>query len=566
VTPGTPVVIEDATGTPVGELVLNPDGTLTFTPNENYNTETPLEIDYTVEDPQGATATATINLVVRPVNDAPIATDNGPIPTAPNTPVSGNVITDNNGDGVDSDLDGDVLTVTQFLVDADGDGEPDEFNAGQIATIRLADGTVVGQLVISSTGAYTFTPATGYKGPVPDTTYTLSDGTSSDTAVLSFGAVPNLAPQPLNDGPTPTAVNTPVTGNVLVNDVDPNGDPLTVTQFTIAGVPGTFTAGETAEIPGVGTLVINPDGSYVFTPATGYTGAIPSATYTVTDGTATGTAVLSFAAIPAEPRPPAPPPPPAPPAPPPPPPPPPAPAPSDPSRPGWSPEPVAPPAPVSPPPVSPSELHVLYAVGGASAESGLFSSPLGEIHASSPLMGEALAQVPDNLLFDSSRRGEQLGLIKERAFGEMQTMKPSLYVQYAVRHQPITTDPSLWVQHAVRASQLESQLRSASTDASNSATPGYSSLVDPFALGSPGAVLPELKLAEITVPEARNDAAVAKATVEAPVPTEVVKVEEPAPKPVEKPKAASGLRTQLERFAKDRGQSARPITRAPAQS
>jgi hypothetical protein len=181
-------------------------------------------------------------------------------------------------------------------------------------------------------------------------------------------------------------------------------------------------------------------------------------------------------------------------------------------------------------------------------------------------MGEALAQVPDNLLFDSSRRGEQLGLIKERAFGEMQTMKPSLYVQYAVRHQPITTDPSLWVQHAVRASQLESQLRSASTDASNSATPGYSSLVDPFALGSPGAVLPELKLAEITVPEARNDAAVAKATVEAPVPTEVVKVEEPAPKPVEKPKAASGLRTQLERFAKDRGQSARPITRAPAQS
>ncbi len=44
----------------------------------------------------------------------------------------------------------------------------------------------------------------------------------------------------------------------------------------------------------MGTLSIAANGAYVFTPAAGYAGAVPSATYTLSDGSLTATATLSF--------------------------------------------------------------------------------------------------------------------------------------------------------------------------------------------------------------------------------------------------------------------------------
>jgi hypothetical protein len=205
-------------------------------------------------------------------------------------------------------------------------------------------------------------------------------------------------------------------------------------------------------------------------------------------------------------------------------------------------------------------------VGGSAAERGLFASPVGEIQAGEPLMGEAMAQVPDSLMFDSSTRGAEQGLIRERAFGEMQTFQPALYVQSAVRHQPITTDPNLWVQHAVRSSQLESQLRAGAAVANNSAMPGYNTLFDPFALGAPRPEGSEVKVAEVQAPEVRQEA-VAHTVVDPEAQAHAVKNGgDSAEKPVEKPRAALGLRSQLERFAKDRSQSARPVTRTSVSS
>jgi len=57
-------------------------------------------------------------------------------------------------------------------------------------------------------------------------------------------------------------------------------------------------SGSTATLAGVGTLVINADGSYTFAPAANYDGAVPVATYTVTDGTLTSTATLSVSITP----------------------------------------------------------------------------------------------------------------------------------------------------------------------------------------------------------------------------------------------------------------------------
>jgi large repetitive protein len=170
------------------------------------------------------------------------------------------------------------------------------------------------------------------------------------------------------------------------------------------------------------------------------------------------------------------------------------------------------------------------------------------------------------LLFENNSRGEHIGLIRERGFGEVQVVRPDLYVQLAVRHQPISTDPSLWVQHAVRSSQLESQIRAAYIEAENSAAPGNSSLIDPFALGAPRPEGSAIKVAEAEVPDNRQEA-IAKTVSEPAKSPEVVKAEaQTADKPVDKPRAAAGLRNQLQLFAKDRAHSARPITRSTVSS
>src|SRR5690606_30052469 len=94
-------------------------------------------------------------------------------------------------------------------------------------------------------------------------------------------------------------------GNVLDNDTNPDDGEgpttLKVTTFTIDGQE--FTAGTTVTIgvgDGIGTFILNKDGSYVFTPAKHYSGAVPVITYTIqepsTDGEAglTDTAQLIF--------------------------------------------------------------------------------------------------------------------------------------------------------------------------------------------------------------------------------------------------------------------------------
>ncbi len=77
----------------------------------------------------------------------------------------------------------------------------------------------------------------------------------------------NNPPDAVNDAFT-TEVNTPVSGNVLPNDSDPDSDPLTVIANTQ---------------PGNGSVVVNPDGSFTYTPNNGFDGS-DTFTYTITDG------------------------------------------------------------------------------------------------------------------------------------------------------------------------------------------------------------------------------------------------------------------------------------------
>jgi hypothetical protein len=73
------------------------------------------------------------------------------------------------------------------------------------------------------------------------------------------------------------------TGNVLANDSDVD-DTLTVATFTVNGDAATYSGGDTAAIAGIGTVQIQTDGSYTFTPAANWNGDMPQVTYTTNTG------------------------------------------------------------------------------------------------------------------------------------------------------------------------------------------------------------------------------------------------------------------------------------------
>ncbi len=265
-----------AASSPNGVVAINGDGTLTFTPSANYFG--PATISYTVSDGT-LSDTATVYLQVTPVNDAPIANDDT-TPTTEDTAATGNVLSN------DTDLEGDALSVTQF-----------EYGGTTVAAGSLVSIAGVGSLQINSNGTFTFTPAPNYNGAVPVATYTLSDGSATDTATLSLTPIASVNDDPFATGDTVSVTeDTPATGNVLTNDSDLDGDALSVSGFEFGGIA--YAAGTLASIAGVGTLVVEANGDFTFTPALNYAGAVPAATYTISDGVGgSASAPLSFGSV-----------------------------------------------------------------------------------------------------------------------------------------------------------------------------------------------------------------------------------------------------------------------------
>jgi hypothetical protein len=148
---------------------------------------------------------------------------------------------------------------------------------------------------VLASGAYTFTPSLNFNGTAPVATYVVTDGVRTATATLtvSFTAVDD-APVAVNDsysGPQGSLLS----GNVLANDYDPEGSPLSVTAFTIGGTTYNmiyFSA--SATIPGVGSFQLFSDGRFTFTPLAGFVGQVPVITYTVLGGGKTSNAALAL--------------------------------------------------------------------------------------------------------------------------------------------------------------------------------------------------------------------------------------------------------------------------------
>ena len=259
---------------------------LTFTGAPNANGSNYASFGFKVQD-NGGTAnngidtstpnTLTIN--VTPVNDLTDGSES--VTTVEDTAISGNVLANSvNPDGPA------VASVTTFTVAGDNTVYP----AGQTATMAG-----IGTLIINSDGSYIFTPAANYAGVVPETTYSVTDGLATVASTLTIAITPVNDLTDASESVT-TLEGTPVSGNVLANSVNPDGPAAaSVTTFTVAGDATVYTAGQTATLAGVGTLVINSNGSYTFTPAANYAGVVPVTTYSVTDGLATVSSTLTIA-------------------------------------------------------------------------------------------------------------------------------------------------------------------------------------------------------------------------------------------------------------------------------
>ncbi|WP_189062383.1 retention module-containing protein, partial [Shewanella hanedai] len=164
----------------------------------------------------------------------------------------------------DSDIDN-ALTVASFEVNGE------TFTAG--TTVELEGGS----LVINENGSYTFTPNDNWNGAVPVITYTTNTG-STATLTIEVNAVDD--PSIVVDDNNTIDEDGVASGNVLANDSDIDSD-LIVISFEVEDV--SYDAGSTVTLDG-GTLVIEPDGSYTFTPNDNWNGSVPVITYTTNTG------------------------------------------------------------------------------------------------------------------------------------------------------------------------------------------------------------------------------------------------------------------------------------------
>jgi gliding motility-associated-like protein len=81
------------------------------------------------------------------------------------------------------------------------------------------------------------------------------------------------------DDSVSTEINIPVSGNVLDNDIEKDGNKLLVLNFYVNGIP--YVAGDTVNIDGVGVFTLNEDGLFYFAPNDQYVGELPDIIYEI---------------------------------------------------------------------------------------------------------------------------------------------------------------------------------------------------------------------------------------------------------------------------------------------
>jgi hypothetical protein len=234
-----------------GTVSCTGGGACSYTPDPGYNG--PDSFDYEISDGNGGEDTGTVSVTVLPGNNPPVA-DDETLTTSEDESGSVNVLVG------DTDLDDDPLNVTTPSPAAEH-----------------------GTVSCTAQGVCTYTPAADYSG-ADSFEYTVSDGRGgTDAGTVTVTVTPG------NDPPSAAAdtLTAPEDGDaeadVLANDVDVDGDALSVTGSTDGAH---------------GDVSCTPAGTCTYTPAADYAGP-DTFTYTVADGNGgTDTASVSVTVTP----------------------------------------------------------------------------------------------------------------------------------------------------------------------------------------------------------------------------------------------------------------------------
>ncbi|MEO1706898.1 MAG: Ig-like domain-containing protein [Pseudomonadota bacterium] len=262
---GDPLTVTAVTPPTNGTVTINPDGTVTYLPDPQFNgTDT---FTYTIDDGNGGTDTAMVTITVDPVADDPVVPTGIPEqPGEDGTPIP-------------------PLDVSTFVEDPDGD--PLTFSAPDLPP-GLSIDPMTG--IISGTPD----PSASQGGPNSDGDYpviiTVSDPNGGSVDIPVTYTITNPPPVAADDGIIPVTEDTPTFIDVLNNDSDPDGDPITVTE--VNGTP--LTQGVPVSLPSGATVILEESGSLTYTPALNQTGT-DSFVYTIDDGEGgTDTATVSL--------------------------------------------------------------------------------------------------------------------------------------------------------------------------------------------------------------------------------------------------------------------------------
>jgi hypothetical protein len=255
-----------------GIVTLNADGTLSFTPTANYNGNT--SFTYTVTS-GGTTETATVIVLVNPVNDPPVNT------------VPGNQSTEEDSQlaitGISvADIDGDILTTTlsvsNGILNVTPGGSVTVGNNGT-NTVTLTGTPAQINAVLAG---LTYTNTADYHGSDVLTVIT-TDGTATDTDTINITINPVVD---ITDDVVSTDEDTPLNIDVNANDSFENAG------HTITAINGTAISEGNSVAVDNGSVTLNADGSLNFTPTANYNGTTDF-TYTVTSGGTTETATVT---------------------------------------------------------------------------------------------------------------------------------------------------------------------------------------------------------------------------------------------------------------------------------
>ncbi|MEZ8761446.1 tandem-95 repeat protein, partial [Vibrio alginolyticus] len=224
-------------------VVDNGDGTYTVTPEADFNGE--LDLTFDISDGQ-ETISSSIDLTVRPINDAPVPEDK----TFEVEEDGTLIFTDADLLAGATDIEGDNLTVEGVSYDG-GDG-------------ILTD---------NGNGTYTFAPNENFNGDV-NFSFDVSDGTDTVSANIDVSVTP------VDDAP--------VSGN-LAYSVDEDGS-IRLSQEQLlsqaSDVEGDALTASNLSVDGNATVTQNDDGSFTITPDADFNGDI-DISFDISDGTNT---------------------------------------------------------------------------------------------------------------------------------------------------------------------------------------------------------------------------------------------------------------------------------------